>query len=84
MLYRNVIKTTIQICGIQHLDLWFLLQSTYIFPLLQKCVFTNVLKSPTTPTLGQSLSHHQHEQQNQTQQEFKIQTPKCPMAYSYL
>jgi hypothetical protein len=46
------------------------------------CIY-QCLKSSKPPTLGQSPSHHQHEQQNQTQQEFKSQTPKCPMAYSY-
>jgi hypothetical protein len=31
---------------------------------------------PKTPSIGQSLGHHQHEQENKTQQKFKIQTPQ--------
>jgi len=36
--------------------------------------FYECLQNPKTPSFGQSPSHHQHKQENQTQQEFKIQT----------
>jgi hypothetical protein len=53
------------------------LQSTYIFTLtLEMCLY-KCLQIQKTPFIRQSTNHHQHEQENKTQQEFKIQTPSC-------
>jgi hypothetical protein len=82
MFYKSVIKTTNQICGIQHLNFGFFTKYLHISFPPKVCIY-KCLPSSKTPILGQSPNHHQHEQQNQTQQEFKIQTFKCPMAYSY-
>jgi hypothetical protein len=67
MFYRNVIKTTSQIYGIQHLNLWFFLQKYLHFSLILEMCIYKCPQSPKTPTIGQSPSHYQHEQQNQTQ-----------------
>jgi len=79
MFYKSVIKQQIQYVIFNTKVCSFF----YKVPTFQNCVFTNVLNFPKL-SLWQSTSHHQHEQKkNKIQQEFKIQIPNCPMAYSY-